>query len=125
MIKTLRISFSLRNTYRVNGILYAIKQIPLLKKVLPNTLYQMQGLKIFANILSALWEMIAVFLGKGLYFFLWCLHGCYIFSPHGLASCPAHFFPVHRAKTAEKRHDLRCVFNDLQNNTAIRQHYRK
>ena len=70
MIKTLRISFSLRNTYRVNGILYAIKQIPLLKKVLPNTLYQMQGLKIFANILSALWEMIAVFLGKGLYFFL-------------------------------------------------------
>ena len=62
---------------------------------------------------------------KGLYFFLWCLHGCYIFSLHSLTSCPAHFFPVHRAKTAEERDDLRPVFNDLQNNTAIRQHYRK
>ena len=77
MIKTLRISFSLRNTYRVNGILYAIKQIPLLKKVLPQTLYQMQGLKIFANILSALWEVIAVFLEKGFTFSLWFMEwGC-------------------------------------------------
>lgn len=37
MFKTLRISFSLRNTYRVNGILYSLKQIPLLKKILPQT----------------------------------------------------------------------------------------
>ena len=28
MGKTFRISFSLRNTYRVNSILYALKQIP-------------------------------------------------------------------------------------------------
>ena len=27
--KTLRITFSLRNTYRVNSILHALKQIPL------------------------------------------------------------------------------------------------
>ena len=67
MIKTLKISFSLRNTYRVNSILYSLKQIPLVKRLLPAALYQVRGLKIFANILSLLWEVLAVFLGKGLY----------------------------------------------------------
>lgn len=70
MIKTLKISFSLRNTYRVNGILYSLKQIPLLKKILPATLYQVRGLKIFANILSVIWEIISIFLGKLLYFII-------------------------------------------------------
>ena len=37
MLKTLRISFALKNTYRVNGILHSLKQIPLLKRVLPAT----------------------------------------------------------------------------------------
>ena len=35
MLKTLRISFALKNTYRVNGILHALKQIPLLKWCCP------------------------------------------------------------------------------------------
>lgn len=73
MLKTLRLSFSLRNTYRVNGILYSLKQIPLLKKVLPGTLYQVWGLKVFANVLSAIWEVISVFLGKFLYFLIMIL----------------------------------------------------
>lgn len=68
MNKTLKISFSLKNTYRVNGILYSLKQIPLLKKLLPATLYQVKGLKVFANILSVLWEIASTFLGKFLYF---------------------------------------------------------
>lgn len=68
MNKTLRISFSLRNTYRVNGILFSLKQIPLLKKLLPAMLYQVRGLKVFANVLSVLWEFIATFLGRILYF---------------------------------------------------------
>ncbi len=68
MNKTLRISFSLKNTYRVNGILYSLKQIPLIKKALPETLYRVQGLKIFANVLSVLWELVSIFLGKFLYF---------------------------------------------------------
>lgn len=68
MLKTLRISFSLRNTYRVNGILYSLKQIPLLKRILPATLYQVRGLKIFANILSVLWELISIFFFKLIYF---------------------------------------------------------
>lgn len=68
MLKTLRISFSLRNTYRVNGILYSLKQIPLLGRLLPATLYQVRGLKIFANVLSVLWELISIFLFKFIYF---------------------------------------------------------
>ena len=68
MYKTLRISFSLKNTYRVNSILFAIKQIPLIRKILPDALYGVRGLKIFANIISVIWEVISVFLGKFLYF---------------------------------------------------------
>lgn len=68
MNKTLRISFSLKNTYRVNGILFSLKQIPLLKRFLPDKLYGVRGFKIFANVLSALWEVVSVFLGKLLYF---------------------------------------------------------
>ena len=68
MLKTLRLSFSLRNTYRVNGILYSLKQIPILKKILPQTLYKVRGFKIFANVLSVIWEVISIFVGKFLYF---------------------------------------------------------
>ncbi len=70
MNKTLRISFSLRNTYKVNSILYALKQIPLLKRILPDTLYRDPGFKILANVLSVFWEILSVFLGKLLYFLI-------------------------------------------------------
>lgn len=67
MNKTLRISFSLKNTYRVNSILFSLKQIPLIKKLLPESLYQARGLKLFANVVSVIWEVISLFLGKILY----------------------------------------------------------
>lgn len=70
MNKTLRISFSLKNTYRVNSILYALKQIPLLRELLPEYLYQARGLKVFANVLSVLWEILSAFGGKLFYFLL-------------------------------------------------------
>lgn len=70
MFKTLRLSFALKNTYRVNGILYAIRQIPFLKKIIPNTVYQIRGFKIFANVLSVIWEIVSAFLGKLLYFLI-------------------------------------------------------
>lgn len=70
MLKTLRLSFSLKNTYRVNSILYAIRQIPLIKRIIPSTVYQIHGFKIFANVLSVLWEIMTVFLGKILYFLI-------------------------------------------------------
>ena len=68
MLKTLRLSFSLKNTYRVNGILHSLKQIPLLGRLLPAALYQVRGLKIFANVLSILWEFVSIFLFKCIYF---------------------------------------------------------
>lgn len=40
MIKSFITSFKLKNTYRVNSIIYSIKQLPLIKKILPNTLYE-------------------------------------------------------------------------------------
>lgn len=67
MLKSFVISFKLRNTYRVNSIIYSIKQLPIIKKILPNSLYKSRGLKIFANIISILIEIIGVFIGKLLY----------------------------------------------------------
>ena len=70
MSKTLRLSFSLKNTYRVNCIIYSLKQIPLIKKLIPGKAYQVQGLKVFANVLFWIWEVLSAFLGKLLYFLL-------------------------------------------------------
>ena len=70
MNKTLRISFSLKNTYRVNSILYSLKQIPILKRFLPEKLYQIWGLKILAIVISVIWEVVSAFLGKFLYFLI-------------------------------------------------------
>lgn len=70
MNRTLKLSFALKNTYRVNSILYALKQVPLLKRLLPDALYQVYGLKVFANVLSVIWEICSAFLGKFLYFTL-------------------------------------------------------
>ena len=68
MLKTLRLSLTLKNTYRVNSILYAIKQIPLIKNIIPYSIYSEGGLKIFANVLSVIWTVISTFIGKLLYF---------------------------------------------------------
>ena len=64
MIKSFITSFKLRNTYRANSIIYSIKQFPIINKILPNSLYKNKGLKIFANIISILIELIFTFLGK-------------------------------------------------------------
>ena len=63
MLKTFIISFKLKNTYRVNSIIYSIKQLPIIKKILPDSLYKNRGLKIFANIISILMEVIGIFIG--------------------------------------------------------------
>ena len=69
MLKTLRLSFSLRNTYRVNSILYSLKQVPLIKEILPDSLYRFGALKTLANLLSVIWEFFSIFIWKILYFF--------------------------------------------------------
>ena len=35
MLKTFITSFKLQNTYRVNSIIYSIKQLPVVKRILP------------------------------------------------------------------------------------------
>ena len=67
MIKTFITSFKLKNTYRTNSIIYSIKQFPIVKKILPDSLYKNSGLKIFANIISILSEIIGIFIGKIIY----------------------------------------------------------
>lgn len=79
MNRTLRISFSLKNTYRVNSILYAVKQIPLIKKLLPDSLYRIRGLKVFANVLSVLWAFVSAFAGKFLYLLLMIAGACSLY----------------------------------------------
>lgn len=68
MLKTLLISFRLKNTYRVNAILHGFRQIPLIKKLFPPTVYSMSGFKIFAYVLAMIWEIITIFAFKMLYF---------------------------------------------------------
>lgn len=67
MLDTFIQSFKLRNTYKVNTIIYSVKQIPLIKKILPNSLYKSKGLKIFGTVISIIWEICSIFLGKLIY----------------------------------------------------------
>lgn len=84
MNKTFKISFALKNTYRVNSILYALKQMLILKKILPSELYGVKGIKIFANILSVIWEFLSAFLGKLIYIF--CIYGVIFFGYDGYSN---------------------------------------
>ena len=78
MIQTFITSFKLKNTYRVNSIIYSIKGFPIINKILPNSLYKNKALKIFGNIISILWEIISTFLWKGLY--VWLVLGSMTFA---------------------------------------------
>lgn len=70
MLHSFLISFRLRNTYKVNTFIYALKSIPGTRKLLPDKLYQSKALKIIGNIISILLEIINIFLGKFLYLLL-------------------------------------------------------
>lgn len=70
MIKTLGISLRLENAYTVNGIIYGLKQIPLVKKLLPADLYRSKGLKIFAQVITILIDILSIFAYKMLYLIL-------------------------------------------------------
>lgn len=74
MIRAFITSFKLKNTYRVNSIIYSIKQIPVINRCLPNSLYKNRFLKILGNIISTLIEVFSIFLGKFLY--IWLLIFC-------------------------------------------------
>lgn len=67
MISDFILSFRLKNTYRTNTIIYALKHTPLIKKILPYSLYTNKTVKIFANIISVLIELFSIFITKLLY----------------------------------------------------------
>ena len=69
MLKTLIISFKLKNTYRVNSILHAFRQIPIVKKLFPPDVYSMAGFKVFAYVMSILWAFFSMFVFKMAYLF--------------------------------------------------------
>lgn len=67
-------SFRLRNAYRANGIIWALKGIPLVRGLLPSSLYASRRLKAFANVVSGVLEIVNAFLGKAVYLYLvWSL----------------------------------------------------
>lgn len=70
MNNTFKISFRLKNTYRANSIIYSLKSLPLIKKLLRGTLYASKGLKTFADIVSIIIEIGSIFIGKIIYFFV-------------------------------------------------------
>lgn len=70
MLNTFMISFRLRNTYKANGVIWALKGIPLIRKLLPSSLYASRALKLFAHIMGGICEFLFAFLGKALYLML-------------------------------------------------------
>ncbi len=68
MIKTFILSFKLKIAYLVNSIIFSIKQLPIIGKMLPDkTLYSSKGIKILATIIASLLEIIGTFIGKLFY----------------------------------------------------------
>lgn len=67
MLDAFLISFRLRDAYKANSILYSLKSIPLIKRLLPESLYASAGLKILAHVIGAGIELGTVFVGKAFY----------------------------------------------------------
>lgn len=73
MLDSFILSFKLKNAYRVNSIIYSLKHTPLIKRILPYSLYNNKGIKILANIISTILEIISIFFGKILYMLIFYL----------------------------------------------------
>ena len=67
MNKAFAISFRLRTAYKANGFIYYLRQLPLIKKLIPVGAYGSRGIKIFANIVSILLEIFNTFAWKLMY----------------------------------------------------------
>ena len=64
LLRIFKLLFRLRCTTKTNNLIHAIRQIPLIKYLLPGDLYAAEGFKVMAYILVLLWELIATFLFK-------------------------------------------------------------
>ena len=70
MFKIFKESFKLQNTYKTNSKIYQLKQIFLIKKILPSTLYANKNLKNIMYIISVITEICSIFFGKIFYLLL-------------------------------------------------------
>lgn len=70
MSETFILSFRIRNSYRANGIVYRLRSLPLLRRVLSENLYSNKAVKGFANIAALLAELSSLFVWKILYILL-------------------------------------------------------
>lgn len=86
MLKTFAHSFRLANAYKVNTVIYSLKSIPLVNRLLPDSLYSSKGLKSFTAVISAIWQFIMIFLGKAIYI------GLMIYLPASQMKNPAEAF---------------------------------
>ena len=67
MLDTLIKSLQLKMTYSVNTFIYAIKQIPGLRKILSDRLYSLSWLKTLLTVLSVIKEILSTFIWKFVY----------------------------------------------------------
>ena len=67
MLKTFITSYKVRTTYRANSIIYALKNVPILKHIIPYNFYSDSGVKFLANFMSVTGEIASTFLTKILY----------------------------------------------------------
>ena len=86
MLKTFAHSFRLANAYKVNTVIFSLKSIPLVKRLLPDSLYSSKGLKGFAAVISAIWQFLMIFVGKAIYI------GLMVYLPASQMKNPADAF---------------------------------
>ncbi len=70
MIDTFKNAFKLKTAYKINSIIYSLKRIPLIKKLIPGDWYDEVNIKTLGNIFNIFREISSLFLGKIVYLFL-------------------------------------------------------
>ena len=87
MLKSFRQSFSLKCTMHTNMLIHALRQVPLLKKLLTGDLYAEEGFKIVARILVILFEIGTTFVTKAIYLAALILLPTKLYQKASLDSC--------------------------------------
>ena len=87
MFDTFLISFRLRIAYKVNSFLHGLKSLPIIRRLLPASLYDHQGLKAAATIAALLGEFFGMFIWRLVYI------GVMIVFPLGLLNDSDSYVP--------------------------------
>ncbi len=70
MIKTIKSLFLIRKTYQANSFIYYLKRLPLIGNIFPYSLYSTKGLKDAFSVISVIYLISKMFLGKTIYVLL-------------------------------------------------------